>query len=251
MLKIRVMPTLLYRDFGLVKGVGFDSWRQIGNPLQAFRVYSMRGVDEMVFLDVRATLENRDPDYALIAELCESCFMPLSVGGGIRNVEQVRLLLRAGADKVIVNTAAVETPELVEALATRFGSQCVTVSIDVVETPDGYRVVTHSGQRVRDLDPVAFARSMEARGAGEILLTSVSRDGAMSGYDVAITRAVSDAVSIPVIASGGAGSAADALAAIAEGGASAVAAASMYHFTETTPADVKKLLASHGLPVRL
>jgi cyclase len=252
MLKTRVIPTLLYRDFGLVKGVRFDSRRQIGAPLQAIKVYEMRGVDELVFLDVRATIEARGPDLALIDELADECFMPLTVGGGVSSVADVAALLRVGADKVAINTAFVAAPELVREAADRHGSQCIVVSIDVRVRDDGTRTVwTHSGTRDTGLDPVLIAVEAERVGAGEILLTSVDRDGTMDGYDVELIASVSGAVSVPVIASGGAGTPADMVAALTTGGASAVAAASIFHFTHQTPRDVKVALADAGFAVRL
>jgi len=243
------MPTLLVKDVGLVNGVGFDSWRRVGGALQAVRVCNMREVDELLFLDITATREGRSPDLAIVDELADECFMPLAVGGGIRTVEDVRNLLKVGADKVVVNSAAVETPALVGQIAQAFGSQCVVVSIDVVKTEGGYEVATHAGTKRTGLEPVAFAKKMAAMGAGEILLTSVERDGAMQGYALDVLENVARAVSVPVIASGGAGSYvhfAEALRA----GASAVAAASMFHFTEATPREAKEYLATQGFPVR-
>jgi imidazole glycerol-phosphate synthase subunit HisF len=252
MLKIRVMPTLLHRDVGLVKGVGFDSWRRVGTAMQAIKVYNMREVDEMVFLDVTATIERRPPDFRLVDDLADECFMPLTVGGGIRNLEDVRTLLQVGADKVAVNTAAVETPHLVRQIADHFGSQCVVVSIDVRRHPDDrLEVFTRSGTTPSGHHPVEFAKDMERLGAGEILLTSVERDGRMSGYDIDLIRRVSDAVRIPVIASGGAGSYADMAAALRDGKASALAAASIFHFTQQTPLEAKRFLHREGFHVRL
>ena len=252
MLKIRVMPTLLHRDVGLVKGVGFDSWRRVGTAMQAIKVYNMREVDELVFLDVTATAEGRSPDFRLIDELADECFMPLTVGGGIRTLDDVRRLLQVGADKVAVNTAAVETPTLVQQIADRFGSQCVVVSIDVRRhADDRLEVFTRSGTTATGRDPVALAKDVEALGAGEILLTSVERDGRMNGYDVDLIRRVTQAVRIPVIASGGAGSYADMTAALREGKASALAAASIFHFTQQTPPEAKRFLHAQGFHVRL
>ena len=251
MLKIRMMPTLLHRDVGLVKGVGFDSWRRVGTAMQAIKVYNMREVDELVFLDVTATAEARSPDFRLIDELADECFMPLTVGGGIRNLDDVRRLLQVGADKVAVNTAAVETPSLVRQIADRFGSQCVVVSIDVRRhADDRLEVFTRSGTTATGRDPVALAKDVEALGAGEILLTSVERDGRMDGYDVDLIRRVTQAVRIPVIASGGAGSYADMAAALREGKASALAAASIFHFTQQTPLEAKRFLHAEGFHVR-
>ncbi len=250
MLKTRIIPTLLYRDFGLVKGVGFDSRRAIGSPLQAIKVYEMRGVDELVFLDVRASIEGRGPDLALVDDLADECFMPLTVGGGVRDVEDVRALLRVGADKVSINTAAVEHPEVVASAAEQFGSQCVVVSIDTRRTPAGLVTVwTHAGTVDTGRDPVELARDAERAGAGEILLTSADADGTLAGYDLATLARVVGAVSIPVIASGGAGSFDDFVAAL-DCGASAVAAAAMFHFTEQTPREAREHIGAAGYPVR-
>ncbi|MFZ5775063.1 MAG: imidazole glycerol phosphate synthase subunit HisF [Thermodesulfobacteriota bacterium] len=251
MLKIRIIPTLLYKNFGLVKGIGFDSWRRTGSALQAIMVYSLRGVDELIFLDISATKEGRPPDFEVVDDLADECFMPLTVGGGIRTIEDVHQLLMRGADKVAINTAAVESPDLITQVARRFGSQCVVASIDYKTEADGKRrVYTHSGTTATDLDPVQYARRLEELGAGEILLTSIERDGVMQGYDIDGIRMVSAAVSIPVIASGGAGNATHVHEAISQGHASAAAAASIYHFTEITPREVKDYLASKGVPVR-
>jgi cyclase len=246
-LKVRVIPTLLHKSWGLVKGVRFDSRRAVGSPMQAIKVYNLRNVDELVFLDVTATLEQRGPDFALIDELADECFMPLAVGGGVRTVDDVRHLLEVGADKVVIGSAAVERPEIVREAAARFGSQCVVVSIDV---RDG-DVWVRSGTIPTGRDPVVVAKEMEALGAGEVLLQSIERDGVMEGYDVAIIAAVSAAVSIPVIASGGAGRFDHMVAALRDGGASAVAAASMFHFTEQTPMEAKQAIAAAGFPARL
>jgi cyclase len=252
MLKARIIPTLLYKDLGLVKGVCFDSWRRVGGAMQAIKVYNLRQVDELVFVDITATRDGREPDYELIDELADECFMPLTVGGGVRTIAHVRRLLQVGADKVAINTAAVETPELIRDAADLFGSQCVVVSIDVRRHPDGrVEVMTHSGTKGTGLDPVALAQQAEACGAGEILLTSVDRDGTMAGYDIPLVRSVADAVSIPVIGSGGAGSYDDLFQVLTEGHASAAAAASMYHFTEQTPLEAKRHLAERGVRVRL
>ena len=252
MLKIRVMPTLLYKDYGLVKGKGFDSWRRVGSLMQSIKVYNMREVDELVFVDITATAEGRSPDFALVDDFADECFMPLTVGGGVRSVEDVRRLLEVGADKVAINTSAVESPELVTAVASRFGSQCVVVSIDFKLHADGrYEVYTHSGTKPSGLDPVDFAKACQSRGAGEILLTSIDRDGFMTGYDLTLTRQVSEAVNIPVIASGGAGNYEHMAQALFDGKASAVAAASIFHYTEQTPLEAKKHLHTKGLAVRL
>ncbi len=251
MLKVRVMPTLLFKGMGLVKGVRFDSWRRVGSAMQSIKVYNMREVDELVFLDISATQEWREPDYEMIDELADECFMPLTVGGGIRTIEHVQRLLQVGADKVAINTAAVENKKIIKDVAQRFGSQCAVVSIDFKKNEKGvYEVCTHSGTRPTGLDPVQFAKEAEAMGAGEILLTSVDLDGTMTHYDLEMTRRVSEAVKIPVIASGGASSYEDMYEALTKGKASAVAAASIFHFTQQTPLEAKALLAERGIPVR-
>lgn len=252
MLKTRVMPTLLYKDLSLVKGVGFDSWRRVGGLMQAIKVYNLREVDELVFLDISATGEGRAPDFELVDDFADVCFMPLTVGGGVRTVDDVRRLLQVGADKVAINTAAVLDPNLVQTVSARFGAQCVVVSIDARRHPDGrYEVFIRAGTAPTGLEPVEWARRAESLGAGEILLTSVERDGTMNGYDVNLIRAVSEAVSIPVIASGGAGNYGHMAEAVLAGGASAVAAASIFHFTEQTPLEAKRYLRERGIPVRL
>jgi cyclase len=251
MLKVRVMPTLLFKDTGLVKGESFDSWRRIGTAMQAIKVFNMREVDELVFLDITATQQGRAPDFATIDELADECFMPMAVGGGIRTIEDVQKLLRVGADKVVVNTAAVESPDLITQIANRYGAQCVVVSIDARRNTDGgYEVYTHSGTRPTGIDPMDLARGVEKLGAGEILITSIERDGTMTGYDLELTRQVSEAVSIPVIASGGAGSYEDMAQVLRAGQVSAVAAASIFQFTQQTPLEAKRYLAAQGFQMR-
>ena len=251
MLKTRIMPTLLHKEVGLVKGKKFDSWRQVGSAMQAIKVYNMREVDELAFLDISATPGRCDPDYELIDNLADECFMPLTVGGGVRTTDHIRRLLSVGADKVCINTAAVEHLEFIEEAAQQFGSQCITISIDALIDSDGrYQVITCCGKTPTKLNPADHAKNVEARGAGEILLTSIDRDGTMTGYDIKLTKQVSDAVSIPVIASGGAGNYEHMLEALTIGGASAVAAASIFHFTEKTPLEAKRFLHANGIPVR-
>lgn len=252
MLKSRIIPTLLYKSEQLVKGESFDSWRRVGSAMQAIKVYNLREVDELIFVDIAATTEGRIPDFALVDELADECFMPLTVGGGVRSVEHVRTLLGVGADKVAIGTAALEDPALIGAVAQRFGSQCVVVSIDFRRLPDGTPIVyTRSGSQRTDRDPVDFAREVERQGAGEILLTSIDRDGTMTGYDVALTRRVCEAVTIPVIASGGAGTYDHMLEVIRDGHAAAVAAGAIFHFTEQTPMEAKRYLSRHGVPTRI
>jgi cyclase len=246
------MPTLLFKDVGLVKGVKFDSWRRVGSVMQSVKVYNMREVDELVFLDITATQEGRRPDFETVDEIADECFMPLTVGGGIATLEDVRRLLQVGADKVAINTASVTNPKLVSEVARTFGSQCAVISIDVRRVDDGrFEVFTQAGTNATGQDPAEHARDVEHRGAGEILLTSIDADGTMAGYDIELVRRVVDAVSIPVIASGGAGSYADMAAALLDGGAAAVAAASIFHFTEQTPLEAKHYLRERGIPVRL
>lgn len=252
MVKIRVMPTLLHKGMGLVKGVGFNSWRRTGSALQAIKVYNMRGVDELVFFDIAASPEDAAPDYEQIDDLADECFMPMTVGGGIRSVEDIGKMLSVGADKVSINSQAVLDPGLIAGGAKNFGSQCIVVAIDAIRRDDGgLEVLTHGGKRSTGLDPVEWAKRAADLGAGEILLTSVNRDGTFEGYDVPLTAAVADAVSVPVIASGGAGSYAHMADVLRNGGAAAVAAASIYHFTEQTPQEAKAYLAAEGFNVRL
>lgn len=250
MLKVRVIPTLLWKNFGLVKGVGFDSWRRVGPVLPAIKVYNQREVDELVLVDITLHGSGDDPDFESVADFGEDCFVPLAVGGGITSIDQVRRLLRAGADKVCVNTAAYATPDLVGDIADRFGVQCVVASIDVRTQGNGWRCYSHAGSRPTGYDVVQWACELEDRGAGEILITSIDRDGTMEGYDLALIEAVASVVKIPVIASGGAGNYRHMVDAVTQAGASAVAAASMFHFTEQTPAGAKAALAEAGIPIR-
>lgn len=251
MLKIRVIPTLLWKQFGLVKGVGFDSWRRVGPVLPAIKVYNQREVDELVLLDIVAHAAGDEPDFESIEDFGKDCFVPLTVGGGITRLEQVQRLLRAGADKVSLNTAAYSHPALISDIARRHGSQCVVASVDVRGTgARSWRCCSHAGTVDTGRDAIEWVRELEALGSGEILLTSIERDGAMQGYDLALVEAVARAVNIPVIASGGAGNYQHMVDAV-KAGASAVAAASIFHFTEQTPAGAKQALAAAGIPVRL
>lgn len=251
MLKVRVIPTLLWKQFGLVKGTGFDSWRRVGPVLPAIKVYNQREVDELVLVDIVAHQSDDDPDFESIDEFGQDCFVPLTVGGGITRIEQVQRLLRAGADKVSVNTAAYARPELVTEIAKRHGVQSMVASIDVrVQDGGGWACFSHAGQQPTGREVIAWARELEDRGAGEILITSIEHDGAMQGYDLALIEAVVRSVSIPVIASGGAGNYQHMVDAVVQAGASAVAAASIFHFTEQTPAGAKAALAAAGVPVR-
>lgn len=249
--KIRVMPTLLFRDIGLVKGVSFDSWRRTGSALQAIKVYNMRDVDELVFLDIRATPDQRAPDFLQIDELADECFMPMTVGGGVRTSDHIGQLLAVGADKVAINTGALLNPTLIRDGAVRYGTQCIVISIDVLQHANGrFEVMSHCGKQPTGRDPVEWAKEAEQLGAGEILLTSINRDGTFEGYDIALTRAVVDAVKIPVIASGGCGSYQHMADVLRDSKADAVAAASIFHFTEQTPREAKHYLRQQGFHVR-
>ncbi|MBC3899061.1 imidazole glycerol phosphate synthase subunit HisF [Acetobacterium malicum] len=251
MLKTRIIPTLLYKDVGLVKGVGFNSWRRVDTVIPAIRVYNMREVDELILLDITATEENREPDYEEICEFSESCFVPLTVGGGIKNVEQIRKVLRSGADKVTINTAAFEDLGMIKEASRIFGKQCIVVSIDAKKGEDGqYYCYSNSGKRNTGNLVSIWADQVEKSGAGEILITSIDKDGTMQGYDVELIRKVTEIVTIPVIASGGAGEYEDFYKAIRFGRADAVAAASIFHFTEQTPKNAREYLRSKGIPVR-
>ncbi len=245
MLARRIIPVILARGQQAVKGKGFDSWRSVGQLRQAIRVYEMRQVDEVILLDIAATPEGRGPNIEFVREFAGEFFCPVTVGGGVRTVEHFRALLAAGADKVAINTAAIETPDLIDAAANKFGAQAVTVSIDV----SWGQVVTNCGKTPTGLHPVVWAKEVATRGAGEILLNSVERDGTMQGYDLDLIRDVAKMVSIPVVACGGAGSYEDLRLAL-EAGAHAVAAGAMWTFTDATPAGAADYLAQHGIPVR-
>ena len=250
MLKVRVIPTLLWKNVGLVKGVGFDSWRRIGSILPAVKVFNTRQVDELIVLDISASAEARNPDYEMVSEIAHECFVPLTIGGGITNLEQIKKLLRLGADKVSINTSTFHHEGLVTEGASKFGTQCIVVSIDAVKGDDGkYYCYTHSGKQATHQEVVEWAIKMEAKGAGEILLTDVKLDGTMKGYNLTLINEVSKAVNIPVIASGGAGKLDDFTEAI-HAGASALAVASLFQFTELTPLEIKKHLAESDIPVR-
>lgn len=253
MLKIRVIPTLLTKDFStLVKGIAFDSARVVGTIVPAIKVYTTRLVDEIIVVDVIASLKNQRPDFQAVAHFARECFVPLTVGGGISSIEDISDLLRAGADKICINSLAYQDPTLIQRAAERFGSQCVVVSIDVREIKSGlYECYSHSGSKATGLLVEEWAQTVAALGAGEILLTSIDRDGTMNGFDLNLIKKVSQVVAIPVIASGGARGGEDMYRAVSEAGACAVAAASMFHFTQITPLKVKNFLADQGLPVRM
>lgn len=251
MLKVRVIPTLLWKGFGLVKGEGFNSWRQVGTVMPSIKVYNARDVDELILLDITATEESREPDYDSIEEFASECFVPLTYGGGISDLSMIRKVLLSGADKVAINTIAYSIPEIVKNAAYKFGSQCIVASVDVRKNESGdYECYSHNGGVATGKKPVEWAKNLENLGAGEILLTSVEKDGTMQGYDYDLIQRVSNAVNIPVIASGGAGNYEHMLQALKIGQATAVAAASIFHFTEQTPAEAKDYLAQHGIPVR-
>jgi cyclase len=236
----------------VVKGVNFVSLRDAGDPVEHATVYSQERADELVFLDITASHEKRDIVIDMVRRVADAVTIPFTVGGGLRTVEDMRAVLLAGADKISINSAAVRTPELISEGAERFGSQCIVVAIDVKTEPDGFRQVYINGGRTpTGREVVEWAQEVEARGAGEILLTSMDRDGTKEGYDIAVTRAVADAVSIPVIASGGAGKLEHFYEALTEGGASAALAASLFHYRELSVSEVKTYLASRGVPVRL
>jgi imidazole glycerol-phosphate synthase subunit HisF len=250
MLKVRVIPTLLWKQFGLVKGEAFDSWRRVGSVLPAVKVYNQREVDELILLDIVAHLSPDDPDFESITEFGQDCFVPLTVGGGVTHIDQVQRLLRVGADKVAVNTEAYARPSFIDEIANRHGAQCVVASVDVRFQDGAWWCFSHAGLQATGRDVVAWVRELEDRGAGEILITSIDRDGTMQGYDLPLIEAVAEAVKVPVIASGGAGSYQHMVEAVIQAGASAVAAASIFHFTEQTPAGVKAALAAAGVQVR-
>jgi cyclase len=236
----------------VVKGVNFVDLVDAGDPVESARAYDGAGADELCFLDIHATHENRGTIYDLATRTAEACFMPLTIGGGVRTADDVRALLLAGADKVSFNSAAVADPDVIARAADRFGSQCIVCAIDAKAVgPDRWEIFTHGGRRPTGIDAVGFARSVVERGAGEILLTSMDRDGTRAGFDLALTRAIADAVDVPVIASGGVGTLDHLVEGVTKGGASAVLAASIFHFGEHTIAEAKAHMAAAGIPVRL
>ena len=250
MLKVRVIPCLDVKDGRVVKGVQFVALRDAGDPVEQATAYDAAGADELMFLDITASHEGRRAILDVVARTADVCFMPLSVGGGVRSADDARALLRAGADKVSVNTAAVEDPDLISRCADAFGSQAVVAAVDARRTGSGWGVFTYGGRRDTGLDAVDYARSAAQRGAGEILLTSMDRDGAKTGYDLDLLRAITAAVCIPVIASGGAGQAGHLVEAVKAGGADAVLAASIFHFGEVTIGEAKAAMAAAGVGVR-
>ena len=252
MLARRIIPCLDVTNGRVVKGVKFQELRDAGDPVECAKAYDAQGADELVFLDITASSDGRSIMHDVVAETAEQCFMPLTVGGGLRIVADIEAMLKSGADKVSLNTAAIKNPDLIKQASERFGAQCIVVSIDAKREPDGksWRVYTHGGRNPTELDAVAWARQAVELGAGEILLTSMDCDGMKTGYDVPLTRAISEAVSVPVIASGGAGELPHFAEALESGKASAVLAASLFHFGELTVPQVKDYLADQNVPVR-
>jgi len=255
MLKVRIIPCLDVKDGRVVKGINFEQLRDAGDPVEQAIVYDAAGADELCFLDITASHEARGTLLDVVRRTAEVCFMPLTVGGGVRTLEDIRALLLAGADKVSINTTAVERPEFVREAAEKFGSQCIVAAIDAKQGAHAhngppFEVFTHGGRRATGIDAVAHARKLVEYGAGEILLTSMDRDGTKSGYNIPLTRAVSDAVHVPVIASGGVGSVDDLVRGVTEGHASAVLAASIFHFGEASIGQAKAAFAAAHIPVR-
>ena len=256
MLKVRVIPCLDVKDGRVVKGVNFVNLRDAGDPVEAAVAYDAAGADELCFLDITASHEDRDIILDVVRRTAEVCFMPLTVGGGVRTVADIRALLRSGADKVSINTAAVNRRDFVKEAAEKFGDQCIVVAIDARKAskpgePDAWEIFTHGGRKPTGLDAVDYAREVVALGAGEILLTSMDRDGTRQGFDIGLTRAVADAVPVPVIASGGVGNLEHLIAGVRDGHAAAVLAASIFHFGEFTISDAKRHMAAAGLAMRL
>jgi cyclase len=252
MLKARIIPCLDVKDGRVVKGVNFVNLVDAGDPVEQAKVYDLAGADELCFLDITASSDNRGILYDVVARTAEACFMPLTVGGGVRTEEDVRKLLLAGADKVSIMTAAVHRPELVAELANKFGSQCIVVAIDAKRNAaGGAEIFTHGGRNATGIDAVDYARQVTRLGAGEILLTSMDRDGTREGFDIELTRMIADAVTVPVIASGGVGTLDHLVEGIRDGHATAVLAASIFHFGDYSVAEAKAYMAKAGIPVRL
>ena len=250
MLKTRIIPCLDVNNGRVVKGVNFVDLVDAGNPVEQATLYDRMGADELCFLDITASHEGRDTIYDVVARTAERCFMPVTVGGGVRTPEDIRRLLLAGADKVSINTAAIHNPNFVEEAATKFGRQCIVVAIDAKKVDDHFEIFTHGGRRETGINAVSWASRMESRGAGEILLTSMNRDGTQSGFDLELTRTIADSVSIPVIASGGVGNLDHLVDGVIKGHASAVLAASIFHFGTYSIAQAKTHMKSAGVAVR-
>jgi cyclase len=252
MLKTRIIPCLDVAEGRVVKGVNFVDLVDAGDPVEAARAYDAAGADELCFLDIKATHENRGTLFDLARRTAEKCFMPLTVGGGVRSTEDVRNLLLAGADKVSFNSAAVANPDVIAQSANHFGSQCIVVAIDAKAVAEGkWEIFTHGGRRATGIDAIDFARTVVAKGAGEILLTSMDRDGTRTGFNLPLIRAISNAVSVPVIASGGVGTLNHLVEGVTQGGASAVLAASIFHFGDFTIQEAKAHMAAAGIPMRM
>ena len=253
MLKTRIIPCLDVKDGRVVKGTNFINLRDAGDPVEIAKLYNDKGADELCFLDISASQENRTTTYDIVKKTAEKCFMPLTVGGGVRQVSEVEKLLNHGADKVSFNSAAVSSPQLISNAANKFGSQCIVVAIDAKFSPgkNEWEVFTHGGTRSTGIRVTEFAKTMEENGAGEILLTSMDQDGVKDGYDIKLLRTITQLVGIPVIASGGAGKVEHFLEAVRDGGASALLAASVFHFNEITIAEVKEFLNKSNVPMRM
>ncbi|MGN6573697.1 MAG: imidazole glycerol phosphate synthase subunit HisF [Pseudolabrys sp.] len=256
MFKVRVIPCLDVKDGRVVKGVKFVDLRDAGDPVEAAIAYDAAGADELTFLDITASHENRDTIFDVVQRTAEACFMPLTVGGGVRTIEDIRKLLTCGADKVSINTAAVARREFVKEAAEKFGDQCIVVAIDAKKVSkdgeaDRWEIFTHGGRKPTGIDAIGYAREVVSLGAGEILLTSMDRDGTGHGYDIALTRALADAVTVPVIASGGVGTLQHMVEGIRDGHATAVLAASIFHFGQHSVREAKTYMAAAGLPMRL
>lgn len=253
MLSIRIIPCLDVAEGRVVKGVKFQNLRDAGDPVESAKVYEQQGADELVFLDIKASVDNRNIMHDVVARTASECFMPLTVGGGLRNLDDIHQMLNSGADKVSLNTSAVLDPDLVQKASSHFGNQCIVVAIDArrIQGQEKWEVYTHGGREATGIDVIEWARNIVSLGAGEILLTSMDCDGVQTGYDLTLTRAVSDAVEVPVIASGGAGKLEHLVDVVREGKASAVLAASIFHFGTYTIRQAKEALQEAGLPARL